>query len=67
VQMSTESARGYCDPSSRIWELMDKHAKAYVSPEARFPVPEAPKPGFIVRYSIVRIGGIGPWVPRAAP
>jgi PPOX class probable F420-dependent enzyme len=43
-------------------DLMARHAKVYVSPDARFPVPDGSEPGFIVRYSITRIGGIGPWV-----
>jgi PPOX class probable F420-dependent enzyme len=54
-------ARATVEPSSRIWELMTKHAKVYVSPDAEVPAPEGSDPGFIVRYSITRIGGIGPW------
>jgi len=54
-------ARAAVEPSPRIWDLMDKHAKAYVSPDAQVPVPERSEPGFIVRYSITRVGGIGPW------
>ena len=54
-------ARAAVEPSPRIWELMTKHAKVYVSPDAEVPVPEEPEPGFIVRYTITRIGGIGPW------
>ena len=53
-------ARAAVEPSTRIWELMERHAKAYVSPDAQFPAPEGSEPGFIVRYSITRIGGIGP-------
>ena len=30
-----------------------------MSPEAEFPGPK--RPGYIVRYSIERIGGVGPW------
>jgi PPOX class probable F420-dependent enzyme len=60
-------ARAVVEPSHRIWELMERHAKAYVSPDARLAVPVAPEPGFIVRYSIVRIGGVGPWVQSSAP
>ena len=36
-------------------------AKVYLSPDAEFPAPKGP--GFIVRYSVERIGGVGPWVP----
>jgi PPOX class probable F420-dependent enzyme len=55
-------ARAVVEPSARIWELMAEHAKVYVSPDAELPVPDGAEPGFIVRYSISRIGGIGPWV-----
>jgi PPOX class probable F420-dependent enzyme len=55
-------ARATVEPSSRIWALMARHAKVYVSPDAELPVPEQADPGFIVRYSITRVGGVGPWV-----
>jgi PPOX class probable F420-dependent enzyme len=55
-------ARATVEPSPRIWDLMATHAKVYVSPDAQVPVPEGSEPGFFVRYSITRIGGIGPWV-----
>jgi PPOX class probable F420-dependent enzyme len=60
-------ARATVEPSDRIWDLMTRHAKTYVSPDAEVPAPEGAEPGFIVRYSITRIGGIGPWVTDAAP
>jgi PPOX class probable F420-dependent enzyme len=59
-------ARATVEPSPRIWELMTKHAKVYVSPDAEVPAPDDAAPGFIVRYSITRIGGIGPWVTTTA-
>ena len=62
-------ARASVAPSDRIWDLMASNARAYVSPDAELPVPEGAEPGFVVRYSITRIGGIGPWVtsPGAGP
>ena len=54
------------EPSPRIWDVMARHAKIYVSPDAQFPVPEGSEAGFIVRYSITRIGGIGPWATSPA-
>jgi PPOX class probable F420-dependent enzyme len=54
------------EPSTRVWELMTKHAKAYVSPDAEVPEPEGAEPGFIVKYAITRISGIGPWVTTPA-
>ena len=35
-------------------------AKVYVSPDTTFPAP--PRPGFVIRYRVDRIGGVGPWV-----
>ena len=55
-------ARAAVEPSLRIWDLMTKHAKVYVSSDAEVPAPEGAELGFIVRYAITRIGGIGPWV-----
>jgi PPOX class probable F420-dependent enzyme len=54
------------EPSPYIWDLMTRHAKAYVAPDAQVPVPEEPEPGFIVRYSVTRISGIGPWATNPA-
>ena len=52
-------ARAAVEPSDRAWDLLNRLAKVYVSPEAEFPAPKGP--GYIVRYSIERIGGVGPW------
>ena len=66
-EFSSDHAEAEVEPSSRIWELMAKHAKVYVSPDAELPVPDRSEPGFIVRYSITRIGGIGPWAQALWP
>jgi hypothetical protein len=34
-----------------------------MSPDADFPAPKGP--GYLVRYSVERIGGVGPWVPAS--
>ncbi|HEY7045720.1 MAG TPA: PPOX class F420-dependent oxidoreductase [Jatrophihabitantaceae bacterium] len=52
-------AHATVEPSDEAWDLLDRLMKVYVSPEA-FPAPKGP--GFIVRYSVERIGGVGPWV-----
>jgi PPOX class probable F420-dependent enzyme len=41
------------------WDLLNGLAKVYISPDAEFPAPKGD--GFIVRYSIERVGGVGPW------
>jgi hypothetical protein len=59
-------AQATVEPSARIWDLMARHAKVYVSPDAELPVPEGAESGFIVRYTITRIGGVGPWATSPA-
>lgn len=52
-------ARATVEASEQAWDLLDRLAKVYMSPDAAFPAP--PKPGYIVRYGVERIGGVGPW------
>jgi PPOX class probable F420-dependent enzyme len=52
-------ARAAVEPSNEAWDLLNRLTKVYLHPEADFPAPEGP--GYIVRYSIERIGGVGPW------
>ncbi len=57
-------ARAAVQPSNETWDLLDRLAKVYVSPDAGYPAPK--RPGYVVRYSVERIGGVGPWAsPRA--
>jgi PPOX class probable F420-dependent enzyme len=46
------------------WDLLNRLAKAYMGPSSEFPAPKRDG-GFIVRYSVQRISGVGPWVPTA--
>lgn len=48
------------EPSDEAWDLLDRLAKVYVSPDTTFPAPR--RPGVIIRYRVERIGGVGPWV-----
>lgn len=52
-------ANAVVEPSDEAWDLLDRLTKVYVSPEKEFPAPRGP--GYIVRYSVQRIGGVGPW------
>ena len=52
-------ARAEVQPSEDAWELLNSLAKVYVSPTTEFPAPKGP--GYVVRYTIERIGGVGPW------
>jgi PPOX class probable F420-dependent enzyme len=56
-------AQATVQPSDGAWDLLDRLAKVYMAPDAAFPAPKAP--GYIVRYRVERIGGVGPWA--AAP
>jgi hypothetical protein len=52
-------ARATVEPSDAAWDLLDRLTKTYMSPAAEFPAPKGP--GYIVRYDVERIGGVGPW------
>jgi PPOX class probable F420-dependent enzyme len=56
----------YChatvEPTEAAWDLLDRLTKVYLSPDAEFPAPRGP--GYILRYAVERIGGVGPWAPR---
>jgi PPOX class probable F420-dependent enzyme len=52
-------ARASLEPSDGAWDLLNRLAKVYMSPDAEFPAPKGS--GYIVRYSVDRIGGVGPW------
>ena len=54
-------ARAAIEPGDAAWHLVNRLAKIYVASEAEFPAPKGP--GYLVRYSIERIGGVGPWQP----
>ncbi len=55
-------ARATIEPTDGAWDLLDRLAKVYISPDTEFPAPKGP--GYIVRYSVERVGGIGPWAAR---
>jgi PPOX class probable F420-dependent enzyme len=52
-------ARATVVPSAEAWDLLDRLAKGYLGPDATFPAPR--RPGYVVRYAIEGVGGIGPW------
>jgi PPOX class probable F420-dependent enzyme len=53
--------RAAIEPGDGAWDLLNRLTKIYVAPDAEFPAPKGP--GYIVRYSVERIGGVGPWRP----
>jgi PPOX class probable F420-dependent enzyme len=46
-------------PSDEAWDVLDRLAKVYVGPGTTFPAPRGP--GYVVRYTVEKVGGIGPW------
>jgi PPOX class probable F420-dependent enzyme len=46
-------------PTEEAWELLNRLTKVYMDPHADFPAPRAA--GSLVRYTIEKIGGVGPW------
>lgn len=45
-------------------ELLGRLALTYLGPDVRFPPMSEPPPGWRLRISVERIGGIGPWTER---
>ena len=43
-------------------ELLQELAKVYLGPEVKFPPMDDPPPGYVIRTTPERIGGVGPWV-----
>ncbi|MCU1679478.1 MAG: pyridoxamine 5-phosphate oxidase-related FMN-binding [Amycolatopsis sp.] len=53
-------ARASIEPGDDAWDLLNRLAKVYMAPDVEFPAPKGP--GYVVRYSVERIGGVGSWV-----
>ena len=46
-------------------ELLQRLARVYVGPDVTFPPMPNPPPGFVIRITVERIGGVGPWTQDA--
>ena len=44
-------------------ELLQRLAHVYLGPDVRFPPMDDPPPGHVMRITVERIGGVGPWSP----
>jgi PPOX class probable F420-dependent enzyme len=42
-------------------ELLQRLAHVYLGPDVKFPPMDDPPPGFVMRITPDRVGGIGPW------
>lgn len=43
-------------------EVLTRLGKVYVAPDFVFPLPDEGE-GYLLRYRVDRIGGVGPWIP----
>ena len=42
-------------------EMLQRLAHVYLGPDVKFPPMDDPPPGHVMRISVDRIGGVGPW------
>jgi PPOX class probable F420-dependent enzyme len=56
-------ARATVEPGEAAWDLLNRLAKVYLSPTSEFPAPKAA--GYVLRYSVEHVGGVGPWASSA--
>lgn len=42
-------------------ELLQELAYVYIAPDVRFPPMDSPPPGTVVRISVEKVSGVGPW------
>jgi hypothetical protein len=42
-------------------ELLQRLAHVYLGPGVKFPPMDDPPPGFTMRVTVERVGGVGPW------
>jgi PPOX class probable F420-dependent enzyme len=45
-------------------ELLQRLAHVYRGPDVKFPPMDDPPPGYVMRISVERLGGVGPWADR---
>jgi PPOX class probable F420-dependent enzyme len=46
-------------------ELLQRLAHVYLGPDVKFPPMDDPPPGYVIRTTPERIGGVGPWSGQA--
>jgi PPOX class probable F420-dependent enzyme len=56
-------AHATVEPSDTAWDLLNDLTKVYLGPEHTFPAPKGP--GFVIRYRVDSVGGVGPWAGSA--
>ena len=58
-QYAVVRARASIEPGEDAWDLLNRLAKVYMAPDAEFPAPRGS--GYVLRYPVERISGVGPW------
>ncbi len=51
--------RATVEAGEQAWELLNRLMRVYTNMDAAFPAPKGP--GFVLRYPVERVGGVGPW------
>jgi PPOX class probable F420-dependent enzyme len=46
-------------------ELLQRLAQVYLGPDVKFPPMDDPPPGYVIRTTPERLGGVGPWSGRS--
>jgi PPOX class probable F420-dependent enzyme len=46
-------------------ELLQRLAHVYLGPDVKFPPIDDPPPGYVIRTTPERLGGVGPWIGRS--
>jgi PPOX class probable F420-dependent enzyme len=52
-------AQASVEYGDEAWPVLNGLAKVYVAPDSEFPAPRGP--GYLVRYRVERVLGVGPW------
>lgn len=55
------TVRARAEATDEAWDVLDRLTKVYLGPDQTFPAP--PGPGYVIRYTVEKVGGVGPWAP----
>ena len=58
------TARARAEATDEAWDVLDRLTKVYLGPDETFPAPKGP--GYLIRYTVDKVGGVGPWVPATS-
>lgn len=55
------TARARTEATDEAWDVLDRLTKIYLGPDETFPGRKGS--GYVIRYTVEKVGGVGPWVP----